>query len=235
MDQDNLTCLDIRRALGENPEIQNSAIRTHIQKCQSCQHYSQQALEQNTLLKKALEVPIPEGLSDRILLDRHIKTNQPWKKWMLAASLIACVMIYSALHREQTDYNWALISAQHIAAESNTLLSEKSISEDDFKVALSEWGLSLKNTLGKISYLDYCAMPNGKGLHVVFNLGDSKKVSLILPPPGSKPQINDARYGDYYASSLSIGNQGLSVVTENPQQLYAATHLIVQNVTPLIQ
>ncbi|WP_232340407.1 DUF3379 domain-containing protein, partial [Ketobacter nezhaii] len=40
--------------------------------------------------------------------------------------------------------------------------------------ALLEWGLTLKSSLGAITYLDYCSMPNGKGLHIVFKRNDSQ-------------------------------------------------------------
>ena len=83
MNHAELTCIDIRRVLYENPEFTNSDVNQHLQHCAACYRYSKVLLKQNEMLKQALEVPVPEGLSDKIIFNQHLEKSYKLKKWVV--------------------------------------------------------------------------------------------------------------------------------------------------------
>ncbi|MGB3620620.1 MAG: DUF3379 family protein, partial [Ketobacter sp.] len=198
--------------------------------CAACYRYSKVLLKQNEMLKQALEVPVPEGLSDKIIFNQHLEKSYKLKKWVAAACVALLFFSYISLVPKTKNHDWALISAQHVAAEEETLALNNSLVENDLKTALLEWGLTLKSSLGAITYLDYCSMPNGKGLHIVFKRNDSQRFSVIISPKNTSSVESNAIYGDYHSSSVISGKQLISVVTNHPNQLEGYKSLISENI-----
>ena len=134
MNHAELTCIDIRRVLYENPEFTNSDVNQHLQHCAACYRYSKVLLKQNEMLKQALEVPVPEGLSDKIIFNQHLEKSYKLKKWVAAACVALLFFSYISLVPKTKNHDWALISAQHVAAEEETLALNNSLVENDLKI-----------------------------------------------------------------------------------------------------
>lgn len=250
-------CLLVRRQLMLDPEISSihlydhnghdvnkghdghkgyggdKELDSHIESCEACKRYQNKLLEQNHLIRDALEVPIPEGLNERILLQRYTESKRGWQSWAMVASIALMFVGYLAMLPNKITHDWALIAAQHVADEPNTISSEKKIPDIELLNALKEWGISTASSIGNVTYLDHCDMPNGKGLHVVFTINGKQKNSLIVLPIGTQLSHLKARYGDYYASAIPVGGSALAVISDTPQELEVATRWIERHMVAL--
>ena len=62
-----VNCLEFRRTLLAQPRRLDAAAAAHAAQCPACRDFYADALRLEGLLEKALRVPAPRGLSDRIL------------------------------------------------------------------------------------------------------------------------------------------------------------------------
>ena len=62
-----MNCLEFRKALLTEPARQSDALRAHAESCPLCRQFEQGSTRLERLLAEAAELPVPEGLEERIL------------------------------------------------------------------------------------------------------------------------------------------------------------------------
>lgn len=229
-----MTCLDVRRQQLANPDTQSAAMHAHLSQCESCREHGERLLAQDARLRDALQVPVPEGLVERALLRRQLRSPQRFRNWMIAAS-VACLALFAAWWQLpwSQSRDWALLVAEHVADEPAALAARGEIAAAELNKLLHSWGLALREPLGKLRYLDRCAMPDGRGLHAVIATEQWGLVTLILPPAGVEVVPGEAQYGDFHAAAFHSQGRAIAVVTADAAQLSDARQWLETRLTAL--
>jgi hypothetical protein len=126
-----------------------------------------------------------------------------------------------------------MLAAEHVAHEPRALSGSQVLAGDAAAAALSEWGLGARAWLGRWLYVDHCSMPNGRGLHAVFETAELGKVTLILPPQGSRVAAAQARYGDFNASTFSVSGTAMAIISDDPGRTARAQQWVEQRLVRL--
>lgn len=238
-----MNCLDIRRALLADPRTSSLELSVHLAECESCRQFAARLAHDQAVLRAALAVPVPEQLEERILLHTQLRSRRPgWlgrlgyllqtlaqphlAAYAVAASMALALGLWWPLPSPERPVAWSEVVLAHVIGEANTLAKADALPQQSLSVALKDYGLALKGELGTLRYFDHCALPGGRGVHAVIETPDLGKVTLILPPIGTRADPGLAQREGYAAQMLRIDQASIGVVTQRPDQLEALTQRI---------
>lgn len=173
-----MNCLDFRRQRGAGVTLSDAA-RAHAQACAGCREFDRRSAAFDEVLRGALTTPVPDGLADRVLFQRH--TN--WPRRALSLALAASVLLFITIAAQPF---WLRGLAPADALLAHVLVEEQfervfahQASGDAMPVALREAGFNLAQN--EVEYLGVCPVPGGKGHHFVVHTAQGE-ASLILIP-----------------------------------------------------
>jgi len=114
-----MECLEVRRLLTANPQHRDDAVVRHLHDCKTCAVFSQQMRQEERLLESALQLEVPDGLAERILLNQStaIRTRRRHRFGLaIAATVMLSVGITIGLLRSGMDVGLQTAFIAHIKA-----------------------------------------------------------------------------------------------------------------------
>ena len=181
-------------------------------------------------IEKALLVPVPESLDERVLLRQKIRRPSRLAPFALAASITLAVGLGILVYHERRPANeqvvaGAALGGQHtaLAAISYVLDHEPQLLRANqagdpavMRDALLRLGMRLPEDRIRVRYLGKCPVPSGTGEHVVLEtpLGH---VTLILVPNRSLGTRVVVDYRNRVAVASPVGNGSYILVADSLQ------------------
>lgn len=224
-----MNCLEFRRHKLALPKELDEKHRTHLASCVGCAEFAARADELETRIEAAAQVPVPEGLADRVILRHKLKSRRRFGLLALAASLalaISLSAVRSFLPGEEVEQ--ALIA--HVAHEPESLKSTAEVPEHRLAAALAEAGGELKAPIGRVVYFNVCPMPGGgKGAHIVLVTPFGRATLLLMPERQQTARGVFNQHG-MSATLLSLGRGSIGVVADSPEQLERVSQLLRKQV-----
>lgn len=157
-------------------------------------------------LTQALNISVPDGLADKLILRQQLSQHQKSKKqtrylMAMAASVAFIVGVSFSLLRF-TPVNLGENSLAHVHHETKALVMEQDIGFNDvnFKLASLE-GLSDSKFIqqpGRVFYTSYCDFQGVKSLHLVMADENGNKVTLFIVPVESRIVLEEAFADNQY-------------------------------------
>lgn len=185
-----LNCLAFRRAKLADPLRLSAEALAHVAGCPLCQAFARRIDANEKRLARALAVPVPEGLADRMVLGATgRKPSSPYRLWALAASLLLTTGIGLAwLTRPPSEpqYDFAASAIAHVKHEPESFTTIKDADPARFAAILAGFGADLRAPIGTLRYVKLCPVPEGTGWHFVFET-EAGLVTLLLIP-GHQPR-----------------------------------------------
>lgn len=213
-----MNCLEFRRAALANPHHPGHEALAHEAECTACARFYRDLRQQEEDLYEAMRVPVPEGLSDRILLRRA----RGWREWFslrvavpaLAASLtLAGALGVGWTHlRALPPENLAAEIAVHVADEPKALAARMDIPRATLASLVQRSGGTLIEAPGTTTYADRCPLPGGgKGEHIVFDTAQGKITLILMPGKALKQPVRLDKNG-WSVSLMPAGKGSLALV-----------------------
>jgi hypothetical protein len=180
-----MNCLDFRRAVLTDPCRLDPAAARHAAQCSPCGEFYARSLEQEAELAQALRVPVPRGLTRRL-----VPTRSAWPVAAagLAAAVVAAIALGWAVGWDRND-PLALAGIDFVVfEEAQTLLDAKPAKPDMLDVAAAKLGVPFPDFIGEMRYV--CTFPFGDGsaYHVIARTAFGKATLMLLPgrPPAAR-------------------------------------------------
>jgi len=188
----------------------------------------------NTLLK----VPVPDGLSDKILLEQSFvveKERLNNGRWHIAiAASIAFVIgitlpLISQLNHSPLDIGEVAI--QHIKAE--YYFTAQSNEHADLKMVnakLARYGAKAHAEFGAVSYVNYCNFEGTPALHMVIE-GEKGPITVFIVPNDANV-IGVDSFNDQHLKGITekMGNANVVIVGEKDESLQSTRHAMQNNI-----
>ncbi|MGL4472898.1 MAG: DUF3379 family protein [Shewanella sp.] len=178
-------------------------------------------------IHRALDVPPPPLLADKLLLNSQLKSHAIVKRRMgmsfaIAAS-IAFISVMTLSLLRLAPINLSEHALAHTHHETKALQSESiiPIAMVNAKLAQLFPGSSehFVTTPGDILYATYCDFQGVKSLHLVLQQGD-QKVTLYIVPKDERFQLaSNFNDDDYIGAAYSTPNAYMLLVANNQQAL----------------
>lgn len=237
-----MDCITTRRTLLADP-TGTAEVAEHLGSCPGCQAFAKNLNREAALLRHAMEVPVPDQLQERILLQTALQRRPnsfitrlrefiaslslPTQAGIaMAFSFVLAVGIWNYQPAYDPHLNWSEVVLAHVIGEPDAMAASGAIPRDALVEAFDRYGLAPTADIGTARFVERCVVPGGRGMHIVIDTHRLGRVSLILPPTGLNAVESSARRDGYAATMVSIAGVSIGVVTDEPEKLPALTALL---------
>ena len=219
--------LQFRRAIYADPKNQDADTIAAQQNDASKRQFAQDICQLDEKIMRALQVPVPEGLSEKLILRQTLASHQVQKRktrvhLALAASvaivggLMLNFMQFSSAYTNLGDY--ALAHVYHEQGSfANNATNQVSLTALNQKMATFDGNFS--RTLCKLIFADYCRFDGMKSLHLVYQ-GKTSPVTVFIVPKNEQLSFS-ADFNDkkLFGSSMEFNHSNIIVVADKNESL----------------
>lgn len=226
-----MNCLEFRREKLADPRRLTAEAQAHLSDCAACRGFAAEVDENEARLAEVLDVPVPEGLAERIVLRRKTQTRFSPRLGMLAASLLLTFAFGFLQWKDAGSQEYARLAIEHVMHEPESFTTVRSADPELFRRVMHTFGGEMQASLGKVRYMKLCPVPEGTGWHIVFETEDGKLATLILiPAKRMKADSEQAQVGGWNAVARPGGQGFYAVITDSPDNLAKVDELVRQKV-----
>lgn len=221
-----MNLLEFKRRLMTDPGERSPAMRDARA---SGEEFTEAALESDrfeALLQRALNVPVPHGLAEEIILRQSLASESRRRLWpqltavaavVAVAVLVTSVMLFPKTSmvdlRQHIAWHWELDGPQVLAASAGQFQADP----DQVQQVLAEFGVQLDpELLAQVRMTKFCPTPNGAGAHVVLATASGPVTLYYMPRtrlPSSPASI--PLEGGMEAVALNVERGSLAVIAES--------------------
>ncbi len=219
--------LNFRRAIYADPKTQNAEVLAAMKTDEKKKKFSQELSQLDEKIMQAMQVPVPDGLCDKLILRQSLANHQVYKRktrihLALAASvaiiggLVLNFMQFSSAYNNLGDYALAHVYHEqgHFNNDSTTQVSLTNLNNK-----MATFDGSFKKSLGKLLFADYCRFDGMKSLHLVYQ-GATSPVTVFIVPKDEQlnftPNFNDKKL---FGSSIEFKHSNVIVVADKNESL----------------
>jgi hypothetical protein len=226
-----MNCLEFRRDKLADPRRLSPEAAAHLNDCAACRGFAAEVDENEARLAAVLDVPVPEGIAERIILRRKAQTRFSPRLGMLAASLVLTFAFGLHQWKDAGSQEYARLAIEHVMHEPESFTSTRLADPELLRRVMHTFGGEIQASLGKVRYMKLCPVPEGTGWHIVFEAEDGKLATLILiPAKRMKTDAEQAQVGGWNAVARPGGQGFYAVIADSPDALAKADELVRQRV-----
>jgi hypothetical protein len=231
--------LQFRRRIYADPNTRDEDMLAAIHSDPAKQNFTQELESLDSKLFQALNIELPVGLSDKLILRQTMASHQEQKRksrvrLALAASVAFVMgltinfMQFSNAYNNLGDYAIA-----HIAHEeghfSNTSTANVSLASLNDKMAT--FNASFTDSIGKLMFANYCRFDGMKSLHLVFQ-GTTSMVTVFIVPNNEELKFTaDFSTEKLIGKSQHFKNNNIIVVADKSESLTQWQTAIDKNIS----
>ncbi len=222
-----MNCLEFRREKLADPRRLSREAQTHLGECAACRGFAVEVNENEEHLAASLDVPVPEGLAERIVLRRKAGTRFSPRLGMLAASLVLTFAFGLHQWKDAGSQEYARLAIEHVMHEPESFTTARSADPELFRRVMHNFGGELQASLGRVRYMKLCPVPEGTGWHIVFETEEGQLATLILiPAKRMKTDAEQAQMGGWSAVARPGGQGFYAVIADSPDALGKVDELV---------
>lgn len=230
-----MTCLEARREIIAVPGLPSEALRRHVAECENCARalWREQGFDRR--LRDALSVPVPEELSERLLLAQTTRHRSRLRRPLmaLAASLMLALALGVTWQLGVRPVSEARALNQYVAAhlehEPESLTATTPVNLGVVEKLLNEYGLHLSGEVGNIVYARRCPTPNGTGVHLVVRTAEGPMTFIYMPKQRVSGRV-DVDASGYQGYVMSFGDGAAALVGTPSEAREAVGQLISDSI-----
>ncbi|MBA6255689.1 MULTISPECIES: DUF3379 family protein [unclassified Colwellia] len=219
--------LQFRRRIYADPNTRDEDMIAAMNSDPAKQSFTQELESLDSKLFQALNIEVPNGLSDKLILRQTMASHQQQKRksrvrLTLAASVALVMgltinfMQFSSAYSNLGDYAIA-----HIVHEeghfSNTSAANVSLASLNDKMAT--FNGSFTDSIGKLMFADYCRFDGMKSLHLVFQGATSIVTVFVVPDNEGLEFIADFSTDKFIGKSQHFKDSNIIVVADKSESL----------------
>lgn len=226
-----MNCLEFRRDKLADPRRLSPEAAAHLNDCATCRGFAAEVDENEMRLAAVLDVPVPEGLAERIILRRKTQTRFSPRLGMLAASLVLTFAFGLHQWKDAGSQEYARLAIEHVMHEPESFTSTRLADPELLRRVMHTFGGEMQASLGRVRYMKLCPVPEGTGWHIVFETEQGQLATLILiPAKRMKTDSEQAQVGGWNAVARPGGQGFYAVIADSPDNLAKADELVRQRV-----
>ena len=180
-----MNCLAARRHITTEIANHKSELMQHIAGCSTCKSFYDKQLKFNAVLKKAVEVDVPEGLAARVMFEHQLnqKKQSRNKKYSWSAMAASIILVFAVATFTTLQAPPALAGAilEHVHEDLWALEDKSHVTLESLNQLLKPHGVIASKNIGYATHAGNCIIQDKTGVHIVFT-GENAPVTLIVFP-----------------------------------------------------
>ena len=219
--------LQFRRSIYADPKSTDPEVVSAKQNDPAKQKFAQEIDELDSEIFKALNVPVPEGLSQKLILRQSLASHQQQKRksrirLALAASITFAIGLtvnqlqFSHAYNSVGDYAIAHVNHEAHYFDNN---DEADVTLTSLNKKMTSFNASFSDKLGDLMMADFCRFDGMKSLHLVYR-GKTSPVNVFIVPHNDhlkmSKKFNDPNFNGVVTSH---GNGHVIIVGDKQESL----------------
>ncbi len=231
--------LQFRRSIYADPSSQDDDIIEAQNTDPAKKQLAKELCQFDEKLKQAMKIPVPEDLSNKLLLRQTLASHQQEKRktrvhLALAASvaIVAGVVVnylqFSNSYTNLGDYALAHVYHEQSAFSNN---DNTRVSLTSLNKKMTTFNGSFSESMGELISADYCRFDGMKSLHLVFQgLTDTVTV-FVVPKKEHLSFTNKFSDNELQGESMDFKHTNIIVVADKSESLSQWQRAINDNIT----
>jgi len=221
-----MDCLTYRRIKLAAPQDASHEVIAHAHECRECAAFTRQleAFEQD--LHTTLQVPVSEGLAEKILLRRG---RPRWFRttWLpVAAAIVITVAALVTFNTLPSRDGFALQFVNHVLSEPGIVDTNAEVDPTALRLAFANFGGQLQRDIGEVQYVNQCNIGGVDSTHVQISTRSGDAALLLRP--GRRASIDTPEVHEGHAVVVvSVPRGSLAIVAATPQQASEIRSLVL--------
>ena len=234
----NVTCLEVRRALGAEPRRRDAWILEHCSLCAQCAAFMQEALALDTRVERALNIEVPRDLEARIVFraEFHSAERRRVYPWLAAAAAVLLAVavgvgLWQYRRNSPTMIGKALVARVMSPTESAALDPNRPAIRDASYVTgvLAHAGIGMRGSMDDISYARAYAFRGEMVAHLVVRGRDGPVTVFLLPHVRVRGPTHFSAQG-CDGLILPSGTGSIAIIANNPTPMMPIAHKFMKMV-----
>lgn len=182
-----MDCLEFRRRLGAEPQARDARLQAHRDECAACTAAWERAQQAERELLAALEIPVPAGLAERVLLaqatgERRQHVRRRRMALAMAASLLIVVAAGGLIWRQLDAHSLPALAVAHMPEEIHSLDLTRPVDAQAITGGFTYRGVHLHGPLpDDVTYVNDCPVGPYRTVHLVSRVDDVSVAVLYVP------------------------------------------------------
>ena len=213
-----MNCLDFRRLILVDPRTLPEDARAHALECIACRETLEKQREADDRLFDAMQVPVPDGLADRMLVTRGHRPGRRRFAWAIAATLFLTAGVGLITRRYFTPDPLGAEAIDHVAHEPQSFTTIQAVGTDFLPSVLAEQGLKAALVLGQVTYTRICPMDGRTARHLVIRTAEGPVTLFLMPDDPNKRRRSVTETGGMAAVTMPAKRGSLAIVATSLAQ-----------------
>jgi hypothetical protein len=217
-----VTCLDVRRILGAEPQRRDAGIAEHLKDCPACANFARDMLALDARLDAAFKVPVPDDLEARIALDGSLKNQgRAWRPWLAAAASVLMTLGLASFawrHTHPSDATLAAAVVAHIENpdEAEAIQPDRALIHDAAYVqgVMQKAGAGMQGGMDDVTYAQVCLFRGERVAHLVVH-GANGPVTIMLLRHTHVDKSVPVDEDGFHGVIVPAGEGSIAIVTNN--------------------
>lgn len=225
-----MNCLDFRREKLADPRRLGPEASAHLEQCALCQTFAHNVDESEARLAEMLRVAVPDGLAERIILDRRIGRSVTLRRRALVATILLTVGTGVTYWKTLPSQDYARLAIEHVIDEPESFTTIRNADPALLRRVLHDFGAELTAPLGQVRYLRLCTVPGGMAWHIVFETEHGLATLLLILERDMMSNSGRAAMEGWHAIAQPGGKGCYAIVTGSPESLDAVSRMVSQRI-----
>lgn len=207
-----MDCLAFRRRAGAEPGSRDAEMLRHRLACPPCAEYQSGLEAFDRVIDRAIAVPAPEGLAERIKADASMRDGFR-RRWLaVAASIIAVVATAATVIQTTRGDGLDRAVMDHIYHEPHLLVStDQRVEPARLSEVVHRGGARLNSSLSDVSYAVLCPFRGRMVPHLVIE-GRSGPVTVLLLPDERVSGPEEFNESGFRGVIVPVGDGSIAIV-----------------------
>jgi hypothetical protein len=206
-----VNCLDYRRILLTGAD-ESADMRAHRIGCASCLDTHKEHLAFEGELRRAMEVPVPEGLAERLARPAAAPVRADRRRFLAAAAVAVGAIGLGLVSWRGRDDPMAMACIDFVMKdEAKSIMMGAMPRAEAERMLADTLPLPRIERIGSIKHIAPCPLGGSTAYHVVLMVPQNK-VTLLVMPDTPMPKLGRAEDHGMYAAVVPMGKGSVGIV-----------------------
>ena len=218
-----MNCLTARRMITTDISNVSNELKQHLSDCSTCKAFYEKQLKFNAVVKKAVEVDVPEGLAARIMVEQQLSQRKENSKkrysWSAMAASLVLVLTVGIVTTLQAPPAVAGAILEYVHNEADVMHDKKRVTIESLNQLLKPYGIQADKHIGYVTHAGSCMIEGTPAVHVVFAGKNAPITLIVLAEPLERSKTVDISDDVFKGILMDIKKSTVAVVSEDQESL----------------